>query len=183
MQLTKVTLVIFFWVWCSHIAAQKPNTVKTVSLKNGLDIYQHIYDSAFKYTDSLTAVAGRGTLFIRFKINGDGIIEDIKASKKHPSFLIKLISKVLDNKKVVFYDSASHKSMYYVLPVIYDYYTGNETAADIMKKIPKLDLAEIGIEESATSFNALFNINNTKDGVVGVNCIFLPSIELRGKVK
>ncbi len=177
-----VIFLFLFLVIIGNLHGQNGVDDKTVILKNGFDIYKQIYDSAYKYTDSLW---GKGSLYIRFTIDDHGSAKEIITSKKEPIILINLIRRLLEKSNFLLKDASNIKTgTYFILPVMYDY-SEPQNITNIINKLPKVDLDKILVEKrDDKTLDTFFNVSNSeKKDIIGINAIFLPWIELRGKIQ
>ncbi len=132
-----------------------------------------------KYEDTLSNnIKQGGIVFVKFQINSQGRLDSINFSEKHPKVLLFVITKILNNLRIV--DNSTERNKIYVLPIEYNYLPELKlplTSEQLLNQVPKIDVTDL-TSYMNFDFNGLFNVPESQKGLWGRQCVFLPMIKI-----
>lgn len=71
-----------------------------------------------------------------------------------------------------------------IIPVFYNYKTSLTTSvSDLLNQTPSIDVNKLPMSIFQNDYDKFLGIKSTDNKVLGISCIFLPWIKLKGKTE
>lgn len=202
MRLTYCTFVLMLLFSLSAFAQERNQAVE---FKEASTFYKRVYDKAYRYADTLSALESKGTLIFHFSLDSNdratklkafdetncyrlaldsnNRIADLEVHNEKLPILVEMIAAILLGEKFSTVDSFPIGTRF-VLPVYYDYQRRKtEKIGHILERMPKLDLDKWQPKQRRDDFKAFFDLPDDDRGLFGIRCIFMPWVTLRGKIE
>lgn len=152
---------------------------KLYEIKNEKEFNKFFFNEIAVYNDTLSTTKQRGLVFIKFLINSDGLIDNIKFSEKQPPVLLSVLTKILSQVK---FDKSNHwdKTATYVLPISYNYVpelTLPITAEQLLNQVPSINPDSL-LAYMNFDFNGFFKVEEGQKDKWGMKCVLLPMLKI-----
>lgn len=178
-QFKNRALFMGFMLFSCTLYAQNKGHQVTVT-KNTNQFYKELTQPIYQQIDTLSNLYQSGTMLVVFTIGKDGV-HQVSCTNSAPEILKKItIEALVKMDKKIFSKNAVGDNLY-LLPIAYDFAYRGHTLAPLLDRVPSIDNL-LQKQASPSDFNLLFDLPSGTPDLVGVKCVFLETIKIKGKI-